>query len=92
MRHRRLFVGSMISIPVGITLLILGNILAPFGVQESTSGFWIFTATHQGVTGVYYLAFALAVVGLITIIGGISGIIISIVLEILDRYMYAPQV
>lgn len=92
MRHRRLFVGSMISIPVGITLLILGNIIAPFGVQEHTNGFWIFTATHHGATGVYYLGFALAVGGLITIIGGISGIIISMVLEILDRYMYTPQV
>jgi len=82
----------MVSIPVGIILLILGNIIAPFGVQEHTSGFWIFTTIYSEATGVYYLGFALAVTGLITIIGGISGIIISIVLEILDRYIYAPQV
>jgi len=82
----------MVSIPVGIILLVLGNIIAPFGVQEHTSGFWVFAATHSEVTGVYYLGFALAVIGLITMIGGMSGIVISIVLEILDKYLYAPQV
>jgi len=92
LRHRRLFVGSMVSIPVGIVLLILGNIIAPFGVQEHASGFWIFTTTYYEATGVYYFGFALAVIGLITMIGGISGIIISMVLEILDRYVYTPQV
>ncbi|MDH5713454.1 MAG: hypothetical protein OEY83_05895 [Candidatus Bathyarchaeota archaeon] len=92
MRHRRLFVGSMVSIPIGIILLILGNIIAPFGVQDHASGFWIFTTIHSEATGAYYLGFALAVIGLVTIIGGISGIIISIVLEILDKYIYTPQV
>ncbi len=82
----------MVSIPVGIILLILGNIIAPFGIQEHTSGFWIFTTTYHETTGVYYLGFALAVVGLITVIGGTSGIIISIVLETLDKYIYTPQV
>jgi hypothetical protein len=87
-----LFVGSMVSIPVGIILLILGNIIAPFGVQEHTSGLWIFATTYYEATGVYYLGFALAIIGLITIIGGMSGIIISVVLEILDKYIYTPQV
>lgn len=90
MRHRKLFVGSMVAISVGIILLVLGNIIMPFGIEEHMSGFWIFTKTWYEGTVVYYLGFAIAVIGLITIIGGISGIIISIVLELLDRYAYAP--
>jgi len=82
----------MVSIPIGIILIILGNVIAPFGIQEHTSGFWIFTTLHHEATELYYMGFAIAVAGLITIVGGVSGIIISVVLEILDRHTYAPPV
>jgi hypothetical protein len=37
MEHRRLFIGSMVLIPVGIALLIVGNVIAPLGMFGQTS-------------------------------------------------------
>jgi len=85
MKHRRLFIGSIVLIPIGITLIIIGDALAPFGVVGHTEWFFIFPYTAYEKTWVYYLALGLSTVGLITIIGGISGMIMSLILEVMAR-------
>jgi hypothetical protein len=90
MKHRRLFIGSMVLIPVGIALLIVGNVISPLGMFGQTHGWWIFSSTTYETTGVYYLGLALTLGGLITIIGGTSGIVITIILEFLDREKTQP--
>jgi len=81
MKHRRLFIGSMVLIPIGIALIIIGRVVAPFGIVGHTEWFFIIPYTEYEKTWVYYLALGLSTVGLITIIGGISGIAISLILE-----------
>jgi len=90
MKHRRLLIGSVVLIPIGIALWVVGSVIAPFGIVEQTSGWWIFSSTTYETTWVYYLGLALAVGGLITIIGGASGIVITLILEFLDREKTQP--
>ena len=90
MKHRRLFIGSIVSIPIGIALIIIGNVIAPFGVVGRTEWFFIIPYTAYEKTWVYYLGLGLSTVGLITIIGGISGIIMSSILEAMARREERP--
>ena len=83
MKHRKLFLGSIVSIPVGIILFFVGGVIAPFGIVGHPTGWWLFQTITYEATWVYYLGYGLSVVGIITIIGGISGVIMSSILEVM---------
>ena len=86
MKHRRLLIGSIISIPVGLVLwLIIGTTIALAGISSHQEGWWIFSQTVTELTTTYWIGLTITIVGLISVIAGISGIIIAFVLEILDR-------
>ena len=86
MKHRKLLIGSIIAISIGIVLwLVVGPVIAASGVYTYQTGWWIFSQTHSGTTTAYWAGLTLAVIGLIIVIGGITGITISLLLEFLDR-------
>lgn len=86
MKHRRLLIGSIIAIPIGIILwVIIGPIVAFAGITSHYEGWWIFGQTVTEVTATYWVGVALSIVGLIILIVGVVGIILAFVLEILDR-------
>lgn len=71
----------MILIPIGVILWIVGSIVGPYGIE--TTGWWIFTTTTR--TWLYWVGLILVIIGMVAVISGVSGIVISGVLEILDR-------
>ena len=86
MKHRRLLVGSIIAIPVGIIFwAIIGPTIAFAGISSHQEGWWIFGQTVTDITATYWVGVALSILGLIITIGGITGIILAFVLELLDR-------
>jgi hypothetical protein len=84
-KHRRLLVGSIIGIPSGFVLMLIGAFVARTGIYSYQTGWWIFSQYHTGTTTAYWVGLVLMLLGLIVIIGGITGIIIAVVLEFLDR-------
>lgn len=91
MKHRRLLIGSIIAIPIGIILwAIIGPIVALAGITSRYEGWWIFGRTVTEVTTTYWVGVALSVVGLIILIIGVVGIILAFVLEFLDRQRKTP--
>lgn len=86
MKHRRLLVGSIVAIPIGLVLwIIIGTTIALAGIATHQEGWWIFSQTVTELTTTYWVGLAISLLGLIIVIAGISGIIIAFVLEILDR-------
>ena len=86
MKYRRLLVGSIIAIPVGIIFwAIIGPIVAFAGISSHQEGWWIFSETVTDITATYWIGIALSILGLIIMIGGITGIILAFVLELLER-------
>lgn len=93
MKHRRLLIGSIIAIPIGIILwAIIGPIVAFAGITSHYEGWWIFGQTVTEVTATYWVGVALSLGGLIILIVGVAGIILAFVLEILDREHKTPSV
>lgn len=91
MKHRRLLVGSIIAIPIGVILwVVIGPIVALAGITSRYEGWWIFGRTVTEVTATYWVGVVLSIVGLIISIGGIVGIVLAIILEFLDRQQVAP--
>jgi len=91
MKHRRLFVGSIIAIPVGIIFwAIIGPTIAFAGISSHQEGWWIFSQTVTDITATYWVGVALSILGLIIMIAGITGIILVFVLELLDREKQPP--
>lgn len=92
MKHRRLLIGSIIAIPIGVILwVIIGPIVAFAGITSHQEGWWIFSQTVYEVTTTYWIGYALSVVGLIILIVGVVGIILAFVLEVLDRQRKTPM-
>ena len=86
MKHRRLLIGSIIAIPIGIIFwVIIGPTIAFAGLSTHQEGWWIFSETVTDVTTTYWVGVTLSILGLIIMIGGITGIILAFVLELLDR-------
>ena len=93
MKHRRLLIGSIIAIPIGIILwVIIGPVIALAGITSHYEGWWIFGQTVTEVTATYWIGVALSLAGLIILIVGVVGIILAFVLEILDREHKTPSV
>jgi len=93
LKHRRLLIGSIITIPIGLILwAIIGPIVALAGITSHWEGWWIFGQTVTEVTATYWVGVALSIVGLIILIGGVFGIILALVLEFLDRQPKTPSV
>jgi hypothetical protein len=86
LKHRRLLVGSIIAIPVGVIFwVILGPIVAMSGISSHEEGWWIFSRTVTDVTTTYWAGVAISLAGLIVLIAGVTGIVVAFVLELLDR-------
>lgn len=86
LKRRKLLIGSMISLPIGIILwMVLAPVLCGLGIGSYETGWWIFKETHYYTTPLYWLGIAIGIIGMITVIGGVSGIVIGGALEILDR-------
>jgi len=86
LKHRRLLIGSIITIPIGFILWqIIGPIVALVGVTSRWEGWWIFGHTVTEVTTTYWIGVTIWVAGLIILIAGVVGLILAFVLEILDR-------
>lgn len=93
MKHRRLLIGSIIAIPIGIILwAIIGPIIAFAGITSHYEGWWIFGQTVTEVTATYWIGVALSLAGLIILISAIFGIILACVLEVLDRQHKASTI
>jgi len=91
MKHRRLLVGSIIAIPIGIIFwVIIGPTIAFAGISTHQEGWWIFSQTVTDITVTYWVGVALSLSGLIITIAGITGIILAFVLELLDREKQPP--
>lgn len=86
MKHRRLLVGGIIAIPIGIIFwAVIGPTIAFAGISSHQEGWWIFGQTVTDITATYWVGVALSILGLIITIAGITGIILAFVLELLDR-------
>jgi hypothetical protein len=86
LKHRRLLVGSIIAIPIGVILwVILGPVVAMAGVSSHEEGWWIFSQTVTDITATYWVGVAISLIGLIVLIAGVTGIIVAFVPELLDR-------
>lgn len=85
MKHRRLLIGGIIAITLGIIFLIVGPVVAQAGISSHFEGWWIFGTTVTDVSATYWVGVTLSLAGLIIVIIGIVGIILSFVLEVLDK-------
>lgn len=86
LKHRKLLIGSIIAIPIGFILwVIIGPVVAFAGITSHQEGWWIFSQTVYDVTATFWIGYALSIIGLIILIGGVVGIILAVVLEVLDR-------
>jgi hypothetical protein len=85
LKHRRLLIGGIITITLGIILLIIGPVVAQAGISSHFEGWWIFGTTVTDITTTYWVGVALTLAGFIIVIIGFVGIILSFVLEVLDK-------
>ena len=86
MRYIKLLVGSIIAIGVGILLWVLiGPLVAISGITSHFEGWWIFGETVTDITPTFWVGVALSAVGVIGMVGGIVGVILSLVLEFLGK-------
>jgi len=93
LKHRRLLVGSIIAIAVGLILwAVIGPVVALAGITSHFEGWWIFGQTVTDVTATYWVGVALSIVGLIILVGGVVGIILAFLLEFLDRQRTSASV
>ncbi|MCW4055208.1 MAG: hypothetical protein NWE82_00330 [Candidatus Bathyarchaeota archaeon] len=86
MKHRRVLIGSIILIAVGLPLwLAIGPALASMGidVQIEESGWWIFKEKNYVYyeTPMYWLGFGLTLGGLMVFAIGVALLPIVLVLE-----------
>jgi len=85
LRHQRLLNGSTRTIYLGIILYVVGSIVAGFGIQVYTyMGPGILTTIYTE-TIVYDVGIVLVFSGIVAVIVGVSGIIVSVVLEFFER-------
>lgn len=86
MKHRKLLVGSVIAIPIGLVLwIIIRTAITLAGIAALQEGLWIFSQTVIELTTTHWVGLAICILGLIIVIAGTSEIIIAFVLEILDK-------
>jgi len=86
MIHRKLFLGSIIALAVGIILsFVVGPAIALAGITSHFEGWWIFGQTVYEKTPVYWVGYGLSLTGLVILIGAGFGLVIAIIMEILDR-------
>ena len=86
LRYKNLLIGSIIAIAVGIILWVfIGPFVALLGITSHTEGWWIFGQTVTDYTPVFWVGVAISIAGIIVLVGGIVGIILSLILEFLAR-------
>jgi len=91
-KHRRLLIGSVICIPIGIILwVIVGSTIAMAGISSHFEGWWIFGSAVTDVTTTYWVGVAVSMAGLIFLIVGGFGILLAVLLEFLDRQRKPQQ-
>lgn len=84
MRYIRLLVGSIIAIGVGLLLwFLVGPIVAISGVSSHFEGWWIFGETVTDVTPAFWVGIGLSVIGAVVTVGGVVGVVLSLILEFL---------
>jgi hypothetical protein len=87
MKHRRELVFSIWGIALGIILLVSGSLLGTFTWHRT----WWFHPIYFEPAWAYYLTVGLAWAGVIVLILGIFGFVLTLLSEFFDREKKTPQ-